>query len=240
MDVSAHIDHLAREGAQLAVAATGAGWDAPLAACRWDVRKLVTHVGGIHRWASGVVQTRARADEVAAAVGTGPSDDDLLDWFREGHADLVSTLRAAPPDLDCPTFLPAASPLEFWARRQAHETAVHRADAESASGAITPFEAAFAQDGISEMLLGFAQRRSNTIPVAGTLALRPDDGGSAWLVTFGGERISALESDSDGQAAVAGSASDIYLWLWNRPSAVEVSGDAELAKRWRTVRVRWG
>jgi hypothetical protein len=72
------------------------------------------------------------------------------------------------------------------------------------------------------------------------MALRPDDGGKPWLVTLGGERIVADESDGDAQTVVAGSSSDIYLWLWNRPSAAEVTGDADLAKQWRTVRVRWG
>jgi len=40
-------------------------------------------------------------------------------------------LASAPPDLDCLTFLAAPSPLAMWARRQAHETAIHRVDAES-------------------------------------------------------------------------------------------------------------
>ncbi|MDT4970898.1 MAG: hypothetical protein QOG22_1041 [Pseudonocardiales bacterium] len=240
MDVETHLEQLAAEGERLADAAGRAGWDAPVAACRWDVRTLVTHVGGVHRWAAGIVGTGTRAEELARAVGTGPGDDELLDWFRAGHAALLSTLRAAPPDLDCFTFLPAPSPRAFWARRQAHETAMHRADAESASGAITPFDAAFAQDGIAEMLHGFAQRRSNAIATAATIGLRPDDGGNPWLVTFGGERIGAVESDGDAVTVVAGSSSDIYLWLWNRPSAAEVTGDTDVGKQWRTVRVRWG
>jgi hypothetical protein len=90
------------------------------------------------------------------------------------------------------------------------------------------------------MLLGFAQRRSNAISTDGTIALRPDGGGAAWLMTLGGQRIVAAESDGAADTVVTGSSSDIYLWLWNRPSAAEVSGDADLATQWRTVRVRWG
>ena len=37
----------------------------------------------------------------------------------------------------CFAFLPAPSPLAFWARRQAHETGIHRADVESAGFACT-------------------------------------------------------------------------------------------------------
>jgi uncharacterized protein (TIGR03083 family) len=241
MDVRTHLEQLAADGPRLAEAAERAGWDAPVAACQWNVRNLVTHVGGVHRWAAATVATASRSgdDTTARSVGSGPGDDELLRWFRDGHAALLAALRAAPADLDCLTFLPAPSPLAFLARRQAHETAIHRADAESASGPITPFDIAFAQDGIAEMLRGFAQRRSNAIADVGTIALRPDDGGAPWLVTFGGERLGVDESDGDADAVVAGSSSDLYLWLWNRPSAIEVTGAADLASQWRTVRVRW-
>jgi hypothetical protein len=79
-------------------------------------------------------------------VGTWPADLDLIDWFREGHTRLVHTLVSAPPDLDCFTFLAAPSPLAMWARRQAHETAMHRVDAESPGSTITKFHPAFAAD----------------------------------------------------------------------------------------------
>src|SRR4029450_13488361 len=63
-----------------------------------------------------------------------PGDDALVGWFRAGHATLVDALSAADPALDCWTFLPAPSPLGFWARRQAHETAIHRVDAQGPAG----------------------------------------------------------------------------------------------------------
>jgi uncharacterized protein (TIGR03083 family) len=241
MDVDTHLDHLTAEGLLLADAAARAGWDAPVTACDWDVRQLVTHVGGIHRWAAAIVGTASPESDKAAAdaVGTGPGDDELLDWYREGHVALLDTLRAAPADLDCFAFLPAPSPLAFWARRQAHETAIHRADAESAFSDITPFTVDLAQDGIGELVQGFARRRSNAIESPGRFALRPDDGGAPWLVTFGGERIDAVQSDADADAVVVGSSSDLYLWLWNRPSPATVNGDAAVAQLWRNVRVRW-
>src|SRR5262249_53658636 len=65
---------------------------------------------------------------------------ELPGWFREGHAALVQALSVAGPDLNCWAFLAAPSPLAFWARRQAHETAIHRVDAGQA--AVTPGDAA--------------------------------------------------------------------------------------------------
>jgi uncharacterized protein (TIGR03083 family) len=244
MDVPSFVDRLSADGALLASAAARAGWEAAVPGTRWNVRELLTHTGGIHRWAADIVATRSpRTDTPAgAAVGSGPPDDELLDWFREGHAALVETLRAAPVDLDCATFLPADSPLHFWARRQAHETAIHRIDAEGAAGGgVSAVVAEFAQDGIAEILNGFARRRSNAIERNATIGLAVADG-SSWLIRLGGARIEAARSDdlTGADVTVRGGSSDLYLWLWNRPSDATADGDLEVADLWaESVRVRW-
>jgi uncharacterized protein (TIGR03083 family) len=243
VDVSSLIGRLALDGPLLIDAAQRAGWDTKVPATKWTVRQLVTHVGGVHRWAADIVTTCSRTTNTPAgdAVGTGPGDDELVEWFQNGHAALLETLRSAPPDLDCATFLPADSPLHFWARRQAHETAIHRADAEGAAGAVTPFDAAFAQDGIAEILNGFAHRRSNAIETKARIGLDAADGPS-WLITLGGERIECAQSEDlvGTEVAVRGLSHDLYLWLWNRPCEAVVDGDAAIAALWpRTVRVRW-
>jgi uncharacterized protein (TIGR03083 family) len=176
------------------------------------------------------------------AVGSGPGDDELAEWFENGHVALVATLRSAAPDVECATFLPADSPLQFWSRRQAHETAIHRVDAEAAAGGdITLFEVDFAQDGMAEILCGFAARKSNAVERVATLGLDAADGPS-WVVTFGGERITAEPSEDlvGTDVTVRGVSSDLYRWLWNRPSDAVVDGDEEVAELWsRTVKVRW-
>jgi uncharacterized protein (TIGR03083 family) len=246
VETPALIAQLAADGPRLIDAAQRAGWDAPVPATDWTVRELVVHVGGVHRWAADIVASRRDTTETAAgdAVGTGPGDDELAGWFRAGHAALVETLRAAPADLECVTFLPADSPLHFWARRQAHETAIHRVDAEGAAGEVTPFDVAFARDGIAELLDGFAHRRRKRPVPAATIGLHAEDGPS-WLVTLGGERVESRQVADparlgDVELTVRGSSSDLYLWLWNRPGAALVEGDQDVAALWATtVRVRW-
>jgi uncharacterized protein (TIGR03083 family) len=243
VQVSALIDHLALNGPLLASAALEAGWDTAVPGTEWDVRTLVTHVGGVHRWATDIVATGSSDPDTAAgrAVGTGPGDGELIDWFRDGHLALLETLRAAPDELDCFTFLPAESPLHFWARRQAHETAIHRADAQAAAGDVVPFADLFAQDGIAELLHGFARRRANAVAHRATMGLDAVDG-SSWLITFGGERLEAHETEDliGTDVTVRGLSSDLYLWLWNRPSEAMVDGDEDVAASWtKSVRVRW-
>jgi uncharacterized protein (TIGR03083 family) len=243
VDSTTLIDHLAANGVALADAAARAGWDASVPRCEWTVREVVTHLGGVHRWAAQIVRTGSETldPQGAAQVGTGPGDAELLEWFTTGHAELVVTLGDAPADLAAAAFLPADSPLHFWARRQAHETAIHRVDVEGAAGSRVAFEADFAQDGIAEILTGFAGRRSNAIPTAGSIGLAADDG-SAWVITLGGDRIEAVAGAdlADVDSTVRGSSSQLYQWLWNRPADVVIDGDAALAGLWaERVKVTW-
>jgi len=259
MQRDGYLAQLSSDGSLLADTVEQASLDEMVRSCPdWTLRDLVTHVGGVHRWAASIVGNAMPENDEAAGdrVGTGPDDALLLDWFREGHHLLVSTLRAAPSDLQCFAFLPAPSPLLFWARRQAHETAIHRVDAQTVCGEITPFDAEFARDGIEEMLFGFAARPRPAI-APGTMLLKPDDVAVSWLVSFGEHGVhasvvsatSATSATSAASAAsaaevkadvvVSGRASDVYLWLWNRPSAADVAGARTVAAHWHDIRVRW-
>ncbi len=164
MEIAEHLDALHLQGALLADAAGRAGLDAAVPPCPpWLVKDLLRHTGYIHRWAArhvtecpGQVLDGPPEAEILRAAAPDP---ELLDWFRAGHAALVAALTTADPDLECATFMPAPSPLAFWARRQAHETAIHRADAESAAGVMPEYAPDFAADGIDELITGFGRRR---------------------------------------------------------------------------------
>jgi uncharacterized protein (TIGR03083 family) len=242
VEIEEHIAALQAEGTRLGAVAGRADLSERVPHLPdWTVRDVVTHVGGVHRWAAQIVGEAAPGMDNAAgaAVGTGPSDDELAEWFVAGHAALVETLSAAPRELACFTFLPAPSPLAFWARRQALETAVHRVDVESAAGPIAPLDPALALDGIDEILLGFGARKRRFEP--GVILLEPE-AGSPWRLSLGEEGLTATHATDGDKAAdvtVAGTASDVYLWLWNRPATVEISGDHAVADQWKRVRVRW-
>jgi uncharacterized protein (TIGR03083 family) len=239
------IDALEREGRLLAEAAGRAGLDAPVPSCpEWKVRNLLRHTGGVHRWATSIVTGPLPERPDFANDDTDdsawPGDASLLSWFVEGHVALVAALRRAPDDLDCYTFLPNMTPKVHWTRRQSHETAMHRADAQLAAGDTPSFDAAFAADGIAELFEGFFPRgyrkrlRSDDPTTIAVVASDVDD---AWLVRVGPEGAVAERGSRDGggseqlrdaNATVSGSASDLYLTLWNRraddawPPAVKV------------------
>ncbi|MDX3452415.1 maleylpyruvate isomerase family mycothiol-dependent enzyme [Streptomyces sp. ME02-8801-2C] len=244
METARFVETLAAEGQLLADAAERAGTDAKVPTCPdWQVSDLVRHTGMVHRWAAAHVAER----RMTPNRPSGPPDldgDALLTWFREGHRILVDTLASAPPDLECWTFLPAPSALAFWTRRQAHETSVHRVDAESALGtARTPLDPDFATDGIDEILLGFHARTRSQVRTDEPRVLRvraTDRDDALWTVRLtsespAAERVTrqADRSAQDADCEVSGTAAELYLALWNRQPFPGVSGDPALAALWQ-------
>ena len=259
MEIDQHIAALRRDGTLLAQAAERAGLDAPVPTCPpWQVRDLLRHLGYVHRWAAGYVAEQRehvlpdRPSERELLSG-GPPDGALIGWFRDGHAGLVETLSSADPSISCWTFLAAPSPLAFWARRQAHETAIHRGDAELAAGQSPGYPADFAADGIDELIMGFFARDETELTSAQragkhqSLRVRASDTGGAWraeLTADGSLAARVQRGAGPADCTLTGPAAGLYLLLWNRadPAAagVTVSGDAAALTAWQTgMRVRW-
>ncbi len=251
MDIDQHIAALDRDGTLLADTAQRAGLAAAVPPCPpWRVRDLLRHIRYVHWWAAAHVREAHSqvlpGPSEAALLAAGPPDGGLLDAYRAGHRALVQALRSADPATACATFLPAPSPLAFWARRQAHETAIHRADAELAAGAATPFDPQFAADGIDELVTGFAPREKLTgqDDPTQTLQLRAADTQDAWHVVMGPGGVQAHRGDGQADTVISGPAAGLYLLLWNRQDAatagVSVSGNADVLRLWRDcVQVRW-
>jgi uncharacterized protein (TIGR03083 family) len=253
VEVTAHTEALRQEGERMAAVVAGTDPAAAVPTCpEWTVRDLVRHLGGVHRWATGHVaggRTEVWAVGLDEVVGAWPDDAELAGWLREGCTVLADALAAAPDDLECWTFLPAPSPRAMWARRQAHETAVHRMDAEMAAAtAPDPFGATFAADGVDELLSGFVPRRSTGLradePVS--FSVRCTDVDAAWALRIGPDGVTttsgAASTAGSADASVLGAAADLYLALWNRigPERLVVEGDPDvLAQFLQTVQVRW-
>jgi uncharacterized protein (TIGR03083 family) len=258
VEISAYIDALDRDGALLADAAQAAGLRAGVPGCPgWRVRDLVRHQAYVHDWAARHVRDRLPGlidDEITESdiLERPPADADLIAAYRAGHAALVATLGDADPDVQCATFMPAPSPLAFWARRQAHETAVHRYDAQSAAPGGPPapadaFDPAFAVDGIDELIMCFAPRRRYRARDGGaerTLTVRALDAAGRWHVrlTDGGTEVSRDDPAAD--CTLEGTAAGLYAFLWNRCDAARagltITGRRPVLAAWSdSVRVRW-
>jgi hypothetical protein len=120
----------------------------------------------------------------------------------------------------------------------------------AARGAVPPaaetwIHSELAVDGVDELLMGFVPRRRTglELPEPRTVVVRTTDTGHAWTLRVGDGRTTSIvgepESPESGDVEVSGTATQVYLAVWNRGDEV-TSTDPALLDRWRTdVQVLW-
>ena len=255
LSFAAHLAAIAGQAALFADDAAQLDLPAAVPTCpRWSAGDLVAHLGTVHRWATAHAHgVRGQGPQQAAKAAAAEVPDlmaDRIGWLRQGATALVAALQAAPDDLRAMVFLrDPPPPREFWARRQAHETTMHRADAVAARLGRRPLSTeldlgpAFAVDGIDELLTGFLPRGSSRlrsdVPVVVTVA--PTDADRAWTIRISTEPPDCRPgADPAADAQFTGSAVGLYLGLWNRGNEISATGRPDVLALWRrTMRVRW-
>jgi uncharacterized protein (TIGR03083 family) len=213
----------------------------------WTLRQLVTHVGRAHRWAATIVATQSAGPIPFREVPDGRLPDDPAErpgWLRRGAAQLAESVRGAGNG-PVWTFL-GPGPASYWARRMAHETAVHRADGQIAVGERPVIDPVIAADGIDEWLGllsaegdGEQAGRLAALPEGTVLHIHATDEGldGEWLIRGDGPGgITVAAGHGKGDAAARGPASALLLMLLRRLPAddtqVEVIGDRALLDSW--------
>jgi uncharacterized protein (TIGR03083 family) len=223
----------------------------PIPTCPdWTLRQLVTHVGRAHRWAAEITRTKAAAPIPFRAVPDGKLPDDPAEqraWLRAGAALIIGAVREAGSDLVWSFTGPG--PAGFWIRRMAHETLVHRADAQLAAGAEPEpvIDAEEAADAIDEWLtlltagiLGHADELTETLPAGAVLHLHATDdelgGRGEWMIRHDPGGLTVEPGHGNADAAVTGPAASMLLVLMRRrpasDPAVTVDGDGAVVDGW--------
>ncbi|MHB1431948.1 MAG: maleylpyruvate isomerase family mycothiol-dependent enzyme [Streptosporangiaceae bacterium] len=218
----------------------------------WDLRKLAAHVGRVHRWAAETVATRSASEVEFRAVPDGRLPDDPAargHWLTSGAERAIEVISAAG---DAPVWaFGMLRPATFWSRRMAHETMVHRADAQLAAGQQAIMAPSLAADAIDEWLTimsgpvdGSTDPRAGALPTGRSIrfgATDPDLPVADWLVTHDADGVRVESGTGTGtgtstgtaDAAVRGPAADLLLMLLGRqaPGAtrVRVDGDGDAA-----------
>jgi uncharacterized protein (TIGR03083 family) len=247
VDFASYLDQVELQSSALRAAAVAAGPAAPVPTCpEWSVNDLVRHLAKVHNWAGQSLRTPPDGERPGRA--DAPRDwDALLPWWDEQVATLLELLKTNGPAAPAWVFHPAVeSTAAFWARRQAHETAIHRLDAEHANaGSSLPsavpslvFEPDFAADGIDELLVLMTPRvlGRDRPAVEGTVLFHAADAGRAWVVRLAPGEVPVVEpaQEIETDAAVVGTADAVYRAAWRRPSTAIVNGDRALVEVLRT------
>ncbi len=218
----------------------------------WTFRQLATHVGRGHRWAAQIVATRATAPIPTREVADGKLPEDPAghaQWLNAGADRVIEAVTAAGGDLVWT--LTGMRPAGFWARRRAHETAVHLADAQLAAGRDVDLAPDAAADAVDEWLalVVAGTEGSSDLARARALELRGDgqslhfhatdpglSGAGEWLVTRTTSGVTIQHGHGKADVAVRGPAVSLLLVLTRRlpPSdpAIEIFGEQALLTHW--------
>jgi uncharacterized protein (TIGR03083 family) len=238
-----YLGHLEADVERFLAVIQGNDLSTPVPSCPgWDLGRLTEHLGQIHRWARFCIEhARPPGDREATEVETY-DDAHAVAWFQHGAAALVATLRAVDPD--APTWHPFRDPqvAGFWFRRQAHEAAMHRWDAEAAVGDPSPIDPELASDGIDEYLDStiprIVARRSISLP-SGSLHVHCTDVAGEWLAWTKRRQYFLARVHEKGDAALRGPAEAILLRLWGRitdaDERLDPIGDSHVLAAWLAI-----
>jgi len=215
---------------------------APVPTCPdWSIAELTNHLANVYNRTRRLLSaaTPGRPEDWDTPRTPGQAEEVVSQWTDE-FVELLAALDAVDPEQPTWNWAPQAKKAVFWHRRMAHETAVHRWDAQmAATGLAEPIEAKLASDGITEVLDTWlpAGRRRGSIERSGMIALHATDLDQVWYVRLRGAGVALLDTDtlldSDDhheRATASGSASDGLLALYGRISyeALTVGGDLAL------------
>jgi uncharacterized protein (TIGR03083 family) len=241
------------------VATTSDGLVTTVPSCPdWTVLDLIHHLGTQYRRVRSHVGrgVTSRPEEDAGGGGGGggreadeagelPAGTAAIQWWADEFQELHTLLEAVDPHMPAWNWAPQSKQAGFWHRRMAHETAVHRWDAQTAAGQVEPIEAKLAADGVAEVLdtLLPAGRRRGPTDRTGVVRLAASDISNEWFVRLRGEGVALLDTDTwldhddhHARAFARGTASDLVLALFGRVpfDVLELSGEVELLESLRT------
>lgn len=200
----------------------------------WTVADLVRHVAVVYL--HKVECMRRGRPEIWPPPGL--EAEDPLALLDRAYGELSREFAERSPTDSAYTWYDPDQTVGFWIRRMAHETAIHRVDAELSAGApTTQIPEDMACDGINEFLFimaGWASRawREDFVPILASAdgrAVRIEVPGAAWLVRPTTEGVDvrevAVEDESEQAAAgVNGEPDSMLLWMWNRAAFTEDHG----------------
>ena len=206
-----------------------ASLERPVPTCPgWTIGELLGHLGSVERWVAATLASGVDADEPPAPAGARAG----ARWFLDGADGFLDAIDAIEPDAPCWGFDLDRQTQASWLRRQAHEHAIHRFDAEAALGRSDAPDAALAVDGVDEVVSVMLPRQLRLGRVDPD-AIEPVRLRATEAVAPGEWMVRGSDGDREPVATVDAPAGRLYLLLWGRErlASLPVTGDRDRAER---------
>lgn len=241
MEYAEYLD--AVEAAAQLIAGRGVSLDLTVPSCPgWTTRDLLAHVVNVLRQKLPVMRGRLTVAPAADSwQRAAPTDPELPAALLSTAEEVVTLLRQMGPGVELWSWYERDHSSAFWARRLAHELAIHRVDSDLAVGVPPGCDPQLAADGVGELATVFLDRPGRQLTDDGPdalLHLHGTDIPCEWSVGLTSTGMSATPGHSTlAQAELRGPVVSLYLWGWGRRQlgGIEVHGDLGLPARLRQL-----
>lgn len=213
----------------------------------WSTDDLLWHLAEVQWFWGTIVADNVEAPDGLKHPQRPEGREATLAAFDDASRALQETLRATPAE-EARWMWAADEALHtagYIRRRQAHEALIHRVDAELTAGSdVSAIDPGIAADGIDEVvdvmygrehpLVTFTQTPDRVVELVATDAHR------RWVLQLGRETATIDDEEIDDAnfrpapnataiATISGTAADLDLWLWNRPTSAELTRTGDQA-----------
>jgi uncharacterized protein (TIGR03083 family) len=204
----------------------------------WTTNDLAKHMAQVYLHQAFVVETGNKPEEKEHLVPY-PRTEDYSEFMGWGFEAIAKALDVSRAERKTWSWHHSDFSVDFWFRRMAHETVIHRIDAELAAGSVTPIDEALALDGVDEVLdflplLGSWPEAPNVDFGIVSIAASTKSGKKFWDVNFTSEAatVSATdEANPDARLVISGDAEAMDLYLWGRIASsdtrISITGEGE-------------
>lgn len=224
-----------RQEGEAIVAAGRLGLDVDVPTCGdWTMADLLRHVGRVYLRAGTLVGDRSTTQQDYPPEPA--ADADPIEYVCDALDELVAALSSSDPETPVWNWSDEPHVAAFWARRMAHESTIHRYDAQRAHALAQPIDADLAHDGMDELVDVIVPRvltrDEPELPAATVLFVATDEG--EWPLRFGPDGVERLDVAKEPDVTVTGTASALLLAAYGRVpwSAQNVAGDGAVLEEW--------
>ena len=204
----------------------------------WTTKDLAKHMAHVYLGQAYVVETGSQAEN-KEHLAPYPRTEDFMEFMSWGFDAITKALDINRPERQTWSWHHSDQSVDFWFRRMAHETVIHRVDAEQAVGAVTKIDEALALDGVDEVLdflplMGSWPEVPNIDFGIVSIVATTKSGSQVWDLQFADEAATVSAADKANASArlvISGDAEAMDLYLWGRIDSsdprISITGEGE-------------
>ena len=204
----------------------------------WDTNTLAKHMGMVYLHQAFVIESSERPENKEHLRYLTGSETEM-ELLAAGHSAISDALDPDRAERTTWSWHHNDFSVDFWFRRMAHETVIHRVDAQIANGITPEISELLALDGVDEVLdflplLGSWDGAPNVDFGIVSISAHTSTGQKHWTLEFTSEKASVTAStqvDPNARLIISADAAAMDLYLWGRLESsdprITLTGDDE-------------